>query len=331
MHISNLKGFFTPEAVALRLKGMAPLKTTVVDTFFARKVNHPFAKVGADDIAEVGAAAPLIMRGAPSLSVSQGPLRLSDYEPYEVSIHKFFTAADVNNLVLLDRTGLEARLAAVDDSLRRICRATAEGIASTALTGTISWPVQLEKGGFETYQVKFGDPFTFTPSKLWDALDAKIREVFGDLQEMETIVQEGGYGGEVKFWAGRKAFAQLLALAEVYGENPKAKLRVEISDKGISIGGFLVAKQAERYKNPETGAMVPKVADHKILAFASDAAHTLFYCAIDDLDGKLAPLPYYSKPVPTSDPSGVKVLGRSKPFPVPIVKAMCWAAVCAEG
>lgn len=329
MHISTLRGFYTPEIVALRLRGLAPLKTTVVDAFFKRKVNHPFAKVGKDDIADIGAAAPLIMRGAPSLALAHGPISVDDYEPYEAAYHKFFTAADMNNLQLLDKSGIEARLAGVDDSLRRTCRATAEGIASTSLTGTITWPIKLEGGGFDTYTVTFGSPLSFTPDKLWDAADATMRHIFNDLQEMETKVQESGYGGEVEFWAGKKAYGLLLALAETYSNNPKAKLLVDVSDKGVSVGGYLVKKMAERYVNPQTGTTVAKVPDHKIMAFASDSAHTLFYCAIDDLDGRLAPLPYYSKPVDTKDPSGVKIIGRSKPFPVPIVKAICWASVCA--
>lgn len=326
----NIKRFFTPQAVAMRLKQLPKLKTTVVDTFFGRKVNHPFDKVGKSDLTAVGVPAPLISRGAPSLPVGRGRLSLGDYEPFEVANHDFFTAADMNTLKNLDQLSIEARLSGVDDNLRRICRITTEAIASVSLTGTITWPVALENGQMDVYKVKFGDPETYEPAKLWDAADAKVRGVFNDLQEMETIVDDSGYGGTVEFWAGKKAYNQLLALVEVYGENPKAKLRVEVSAKGIDIGGYLVKKMTEKYIHPIGKTATPKVPDHKILAWASDAVHTLFYCALDDLDGKLAPLPYFSKPIETKDPSGVKVVGRSKPFPVPVVKAMCWADVVSE-
>lgn len=323
----DLRKYFTPKMVAQRLKQMMPLKTTVVDTFFTRKVNHPFDKVGRSDLSGILSTMPLINRGAPSLAVKRGVLSLDDFEPFEVAPHDFFTAADMNRLKNLDELSIQARLSTVDDNLRRICRATAEGIASKALTGTIAWPVAMDNGAVDTYEVNFGATLTFTPSMLWDHADAKIRNIFKDLGEMETLVQDAGYGGQVKYWAGKDAYNQLLALAEVYGENPKAKLRIEISKKGIEIGGYLIEKMSETYVNPENGSAVSKVDPKKIMAFATDAVHTLFYCALDDLDSKLAPMPYFSKPVKSEDPSGVKIIGRSKPFPAPVVKAICWATV----
>lgn len=323
----NLKQYFTPQAVAQRLVQLPKLQTTVVDTFFSRKVNHPFDKVGKSDLTSVGVPAPLISRGAPSLPISRGKFSVSDYEPFEVATHDFFTGADMNTLKNLDQKSVQARLSMVDDNLRRICRMTAEGIATKSLTGTITWPVAVEGGGMDTYEVTFGETLSYTPEKTWDAADAKVQHVFLHLQEMETSIQDEGYGGTVNFWAGKTAFNQLLALTEVYTENPKAKLRVEISKDGISIGGFIIKKMAETYVDPATKSAVAKVPEKKIVAFATDAVHTLFYCALDDLDGDLAPLPYFSKPINIKDPSGVKIVGRSKPFPAPVVKAICWATV----
>jgi len=323
----DLRKYYNAKAIAMRLQQLPPLYTTVLDTFYKRKVNHPFDKVGRSDIISIGAPAPLIARGAPSLPVSGGSLSIDDYEPYEAAHHQFMTAADMNRLRHLDEQSIEARLAGIDDNLRRICRATAEGIASVSLTGTIIWPVALEGGRTENYQVNFGTPLSYVPGKKWDDTSANIRQVFNDLQEIETTIQNSGYGGQVEFWAGKKIYGVLLALAEVYGENPKAKLRIEVSAEGVNVGGFLIKKMSETYADPLTGAATPKVAPNKLLAFASDAVHTVFYCALDDLDAKLQPLPYFSKPIDTKDPSGVKIVGRSKPFPVPVVKAMCWSTV----
>ena len=323
----DLSAYFSPKMVAQRLKQLPPLKTTIVDSFFTRKVNHPFDKVGRSDLTSILSTLPLISRGAPSIAVKRGSLSLDDYEPFEVAPHDFFTAADMNRLKSLDNIGIQARLSTVDDNLRRICRGTTEAIAAKSLTGTIAWPVAVEGGGFDTYEVDFGSTLSYAPAQLWDHADAKVRNIFKDLQAMKTKVRDYGYGGDVKFWAGNDAYDQLLALTEVYGENPKAKLRIEISEKGITIGGFLIEKMDETYTDPLTGSATNKVDPKKIMAFATDAVHSLFYCAIDDLDGNLAPLPYYSKNVKSSDPSGVKIIGRSKPFPAPVVKAICWATV----
>lgn len=329
MNIINFRPYFTPQAIALRLKGLPPIKTTILDTVFKRKVNHPLATVGKSDITELGQAAPLIMRGAPSLKLDGGPTSVAEYEPYEAAYNKSFTAADLNNLKALDSTGIKARLAGVDDNLRRTCRATAEALASLSLTGTISWPVALEGGGMDTYEVNLGNTGLYNPDKLWDA-DAKLRDVYNDLDNMETAVQESGYGGDVEFMAGKLAYIDLLALADAYSTNPNGKIKVEVSKEGIRVGEFLVKKMAERYYDPLSKTNKPKVPDHKIMAYATDAVHTVFYCALDDLDGKLQPFPYFSKPIDTKDPSGVKIVGRSKPFPVPITKAICWASVRSE-
>lgn len=324
-----LRGYYNRDAVVQRLKGLPPLKTTVVDTVFSRKVNHPFPKVGQSDMTDIGVAAPLIMRGAPSMGLTRQPTTLAEYEPVEAAYHDIFTASDLLNLRQLTGENMNARLAGVDDRLRRTCRATAEGVASTALTGVISWPVEIAHGQLETYQVDFGSTLSHAPAKNWNAVDATMKNVFDDLQDMETAIQEEGYGGEVTFWAGREAYSTLLALAETYQVNPKAKLRVDVSKDGIDVGGFLVKKMAETYHNPATGGTTAKVPTNKIMGWATDAPHTLYYCALDDLDGQLQALPYFSKPIKLDDPSGVKIVGRSKPFPVPVVKAICWATVIA--
>lgn len=323
----NLKKYYSAKAVGQRLKQMQPLKTTVVDNFFTRKVNHPFDKVGRSDIMKIGAPAPLIARGAGSLAVGGGIISLDDFEPFEIANHEFFTAADINRLKGLDELSIQTRLSNIDDDLRRIARSTTEAISAVSRTGTILWPVALESGGFENYRVKFGDPHEFVPDKLWSDADATIKEIFHDLDKIETTLQEAGYGSNVKHEGGKEVYSTLLAVAEVYGQNPKAKIRVEISKKGIDIGGFLIEKMAETFVHPETNQVTYKVDPKKLLSYCSDASHTLFYCALDDLDAKLQPLPYYSKPITSVDPSGIKIIGRSKPFPVPVVKAICWSTL----
>jgi hypothetical protein len=69
------------------------------------------------------------------------------------------------------------------------------------------------------------------------------------------------------------------------------------------------------------------VADDDVVMVALDAGHKLPYCALDDLDAKLQPLPFFVKPLKTDDPSGYKLVAESKPFPVVNVKGICTSAV----
>ncbi len=326
MNFMDLKQYFTAEAVALRLKSLPELKTTVIDEFFTRKVNHPFDKVGKSDITSLGTPAPLIMRGAASLPVDHEKISVADYEPYEIANHDYLSAADMNALQHLEKMSVQARLAGIDDTLRRICRATAEGIAAKALTGKITWPVATGSG-LATYEVDFGKTLTKDPAKKWDTKGLTLREVHNDLRVMQRNVHASGYGGKVKFWAGDSAFDALVELADGWLASGGRGMAVESKENALLVGSFEVRNISETYIDPETKKAVAKVDANSVMAFASDAVHTLFYCAIDDFKGQLKPLPYFSKPVEMSDPSGVKVIGRSKPFPVPVVKAVCWGKV----
>jgi len=69
------------------------------------------------------------------------------------------------------------------------------------------------------------------------------------------------------------------------------------------------------------------VSDKDVMMIATDAGHRLVYCALDDLDANLQPLPFFAKPIPIKDPSGYKLIGESKPFPIPNTEGICEATV----
>ena len=164
-----------------------------------------------------------------------------------------------------------------------------------------------------------------TPDVLWDADGAKLKDVFACLADMEEKLNEQGYGGEVEIWAGKTAYYTLFEIAEE--SKTTAKIRVEITDQGINIGGYLVKRRAEKYRNPESGGMVNVLADSAVRMIAKDAGIKLPYCAVDDLDANLQPLPFFIKPIQQKDPSGYKLVAESKPFPIPNPKGICDATV----
>ena len=63
----------------------------------------------------------------------------------------------------------------------------------------------------------------------------------------------------------------------------------------------------------------------RICAVAIDAPFVFYYLAIDDIDAGLLPMPFFASPEKKKNPSGIEVVGRSKPLPVPVPKAICWA------
>lgn len=321
----DIRSLFTKEAIVRMLKSLPIIKTPVMDVIYTDRPQLPLPIVGADMVIETANTLPVVRRGAPSIPATGTSGEISFYEPLPVRPNRQVTGQDLNNLKVLNAVGKETWATEKTDLLRRVVRKTTEGICAVSLSGTITWPVQLEGGGFDSWVIDFGSPLSVTPSVLWSASGAKLKDVFASLQAMEEAIQEKGYGGTVEIWAGKSAYLQLFALAEA--STTTAKIRVEITDQGINVGGYLVKRRAEKYRNPETGVMTAIIADKDVKMIATDAGHKLPYCALDDLDANLQPLPFFVKPIELKDPSGYKLVGESKPFPIPNVNGICDATV----
>ncbi len=325
MLIVNLRTFFTPQAIAQRLQALPPIKSPTMDLIYPGRSQHPLAVLGVDEISEVALTVPVVRRGSPSTPVVTDAREISYIEPLPLRPSTTLTAVDLNNFKLLDNSGRDVWVSAKMDILRRIVHRSTEALCAQSLTGTITYPVKLQGGGYDSYQVVFGTPQSYVPATAWDNAQAKITDIFKTFTEMQVLLQEAGYGGQVEIWAGKTAFYGLMALAEKVTST--ARIRVEISAEGVFVGNYLVKLRAETYKNPETGLFVQIVPDDKIVMVAQDANHRLFYCAVDDLDANLVPMPFFVKPIEQKDPSGIKLVAESKPLPVPVPKAICWAQV----
>jgi len=324
---TQLKGIFSPQAVAMHLKGAPKIKTTIMDKVFPGRIQKPFALVGIDDVLEITGTVPVIRRGGLSTPLNSGGVTVNMIEPLPVKPSKDITGQDLNNLkmILAEKASLDAWTRDVIVSLRDTCRFTTEAIAATALTGTISWPVKLDGGDWDVYEVEFGTPHRENPAKLFTADGVSIKDVLTCLSDMETAIQEGGYGGEIEFLAGKNAFNAIFALAE--GFKSTAKIKVSLEGDSIKVGTYTVTKMSERYRNPEDNTMEAKVPDGEICAYAKDAPAKVIYCALDDIDAKLQPYPFFPKPVKLQEGNGYRIIGQSKPLPARSPKSICWAKV----
>lgn len=321
----NLRQFFTPAAVASSLKTLPELQTFIIDRIYTQKINHPMPVLGADDLADVCGNVPVIRRGTAAHPLTAGAKSLSYIEPQPVELSSFLSATELNNLKLLSTEGVQSWVNQKIDQQRRAVRATAEALACQSLTGTISYPMRTA-AGLDTYTVEFGSPLAYTPGTTWDASGASVGKVLKDLIGMANqIKRTSGYGSKVRYLAGEDVF---VALADLVVSN-KTNISAEVNEKGISLAGFTVELAQGGYTNLNTSAWTPAVTAKNLIAIAVDAPFKLFYCAIDDVDAGLVPMPFFSQAVKTTDPSGYKIIGKSKPLPVPPVKAICSAQVVA--
>lgn len=316
----NIRQYFTAAAVAAYLEQLPQLETFVMDLVYGNRITHPLPVLGIDELMSINGNVPLVRRGTAAYPLAGDNRGITYLEPQPVDVSSFLGATDLNNLKLLGSQGVEYWARGKVDTQRRACRATTEALACQSLTGTISYPMKIE-GGMDTFTVKFGDILSYTISKKWDHADTTVADILLDLITMgNTIKQKAGFGAKMIYVAGAKTFVAVANKVLTMGDS---KIAAEVTEKGISLAGFTIMLGSGGYKNLSSGAWVPVVGDKDVQAIALDAPWKLFYCALDDLDANLLPMPFYSKPVKIENPSGYNIIGMSKPVPVPVCNATC--------
>ena len=216
------------------------------------------------------------------------------------------------------------------DQIRKAVRDTTEAMcAVVAATGKLTWPVELEGGHRETYEVDYGPLLTYTPDALLTA-SSKLPEVYRLLRAMELAVKQAGLGGNVTFWAGSDVVAVLLGIVESYVSTTESKpYRVSLEQGKVLVGNYPVNFMDETYPSPDTGAWVPKLDPKALLAVAANQPGSVWYCAIDSISANNAATPLHIVPVVRDDDSGVMLIGQAKPLPARPSKASCKALVVA--
>jgi len=308
--------------IAEVVKTLPPLKTKVVDEVYTRRVNHPFPQIGIKEVQDVTGAVPVVRRGTPGVPVTGGDSSITYIEPQPIKVTDSVTAVDANNLKSMGSQGYRAFMAQKLDILRRKIRATTEALAAQSLTGKISYPIRLENGQNDTYEVDFGSPLSYTPSSTWDS--ASLKDVYNQLVEIEAVLQEEGIAQNVTFWAGKSAFMELVGKVQDLSTNTVPK--PEVSGNKINLFGYTIEMVNQKYRLPD-GTLKPVVPDNKLVAFDKNAGFTLFYLAVDNFKAGLQAVPMFISSYQTQDGSSFVIQAESKPLPVPIVKAICWAQV----
>ncbi|CAN2042517.1 Major capsid protein [Candidatus Magnetomoraceae bacterium gMMP-15] len=323
--IELIRSLFTPAAIAKHIKKLPPVISPVYDQIYKTRGQHPFPYIGHEEIVESLQTAPVIKRGGSSTPVTTDSTNYSFYEPMPVKPSVLISAKELNDLKVLGKQSKDAWVRDKIIYLRRIVRRTTEGLCAISLKGKVQWPLQMNNGSWDTYELDFGTPNSVTPTKMWDASDVKIKDVFTLFQSMKKVLTQTGYGVSLEIWAGESAFAALLAMAEDFKST--VKMKVEVTAEYIDLAGFRVFLHNEPIQNPQTKAFGPTIPDKEIMMYSKAADFFFKYCAIDNLKANLKALPIFINPVELRDGSGIELIGESKPFPGPRVRAICWATV----
>lgn len=319
----NLRKYFTPSAIAKTLASLPPLNTPVMDLIYPEsvRVNHPLPVIGIDEISAAIKNVPVVKRGTPAVPIEGESVSITYIEAQPVETELFIDAASLNNLKLLREEGVQQYIDNRIDRMRRAIRKTSEALSAQSLTGAISYPMKT-KTGWDTYNISFGSTLEFIPAKTWD--QATLEEILKDLIDISTLIIEQGFGSRVEFLVGRDVYSRVASL--VLNIQNSSAVTARITPDGIQVASFTLRLFNGTYVNPQTGETIPVVAPNKVCAVAVDAPFAFYYLAIDDLEAGLLPMPFYASVERKKNPSGVEIIGKSKPLPVPVPKAICWAS-----
>lgn len=322
----NLRELFSPKAVAESVKNMPPIKTPVMDDLFSDRRNWPMPTIARSEISQTIGNEPVVRRGSPAINVGNADMSIDHIEPQPVELSTNLGAAELNNLKMLKQQSMQAWRDNKVADLRKRTRATSEAMCAQSLDGKIQYPMRVEDG-YTYYEVDFGNVLSYSPDALWDASDTGLEQVLMDLVNMSTqINQTSGFGSTLRIYCGAKAFTVLagkvLAIASESG-----RFSAQVTENAVQIAGFNLKLLNTSYRDHKADSTKKSIADTDVKMVGSDAPFRFYYLGLDDLDADLQALPFHIKPIKQDDPSGYKLIGKSKPLPVPVPTAICKATV----
>lgn len=357
--VLDVKRYFNPNAVALVLDEPAAIDTFVFDEFFRDQADTwPFPTIGVRDLMEMAQAQPLTLDGTESVAIGRGRRGVDQVRPEPFAFNSMMTADQINDMRVLPFA--ETRQQVADSHIRNIradLRVSINGLAAKAITtGVISWPIKVSAGGYDTFQIDFtefgGEEYsilTVRPDVDLTALTGrKVQDWIDYVNKIESGFADRGLSSPDFYRLGRNAWNGLMAIASttkqtdsikaMYGvekvpiATPEGRPQRNRNQSYIDVGGHRFVKYDQTYQDLEVtqaGLLVRVnrrvVADDNVHAVAAGVRMPFRYLSISDLDIDFAALPLALKTVTSHDPSGEKIIGQSRPIPIPIVKAIQYA------
>lgn len=327
--LAYLRNLFAPQAVATSMKTMEPLATTVMDRYFKNRPTHPLPLIGKADLISVARTVPVVRRDGTPISLAPDTAEMEFIAPLPVKVKVPVSASEINDLrVMMGNTAaLEAWRQNKVDQIRKTTRDTTEGICSVVLTtGKINWPVQLEGGRTENYEIDYGPLGTHTIASPLTK-DTPLADVYMLLSDMEQTIRMAGVGGTVRFLAGRNVAKLFINMADAVRTTIKSPISIKLEEGKVIIGGYVIEFMTETYPSPTSGQWVPKLDENTLQAVTEDSPGNVWYCAIDSISANNAAVPMHIIPIVKDDDTGITLIGQSKPMPARHSRASCRCVV----
>jgi hypothetical protein len=295
------------DMIALMPKHPTPVKDLLFPASAQTQKNSPFVDV--ESIKQFTGAIPVSVRGSRSYPVDADGKARNLIEISPVSPSLTVLASEINDLIALgDTAGVQALLLEYETRLRDIVSDTIELMSRQSLSGKISYPLYNGTDATSTYDIELGKIKDNGSVKLTGFDNAKVLNWLSELRQAQ---QNTGAGTQIVFLMGIKAFAKVTGIIQSSGSNPP----IVWTDTGARLfGSFDLRPMPYSYTLPTKIRQENVIADNAVQTLDLSYTGRLFYGAVDDLDAKLAALPFFVKPVDSDDPSGIKLIAQSKPL-----------------
>lgn len=318
----QINKFFTRQAVADVVTGLPKLQTPMMDLLFPqaarRQKASPFLSL--EEVTGAIGSIPLTARGGQSVSIDGTGKKMNIIEPCELKPSTFLSARDLNNLIAAgDIESIQAEMTEKITELRDTVVLSSEQMTRQAFTGTINFPIHTS-GGTDNFNITLGSPHDFKTTSIKTANLAALQTWLEELYNKQAAISSGS----IVFMLGSAVYAKVCDIVVASGSTAPV---IWTPDGMTLFGKYRILTCAQSYVLPGTTTSVAILGAQEVRTIDLSNTGKLFYCALDDIDAKLAPLPFYSKPVYQKDPDGVKIVGMSKIVPAVAVSLMGKQAV----
>jgi len=320
-----LKKFFTLNMFVNTINRLPPLRTFVMDLIYPESVrfSHPKDKLAHADLGLPEKNIPLITRGSSSFPVPLNKTALKLIDPANITPSLVLNANEINTMRSL---GLEQQQQLIDrniDKLRKIVRKTTEAMAIQSITGKIAYDIRNADNTMDVYEVDFGTPKTVAIAKKWNAAGTTVGEIVASIGQIVDSLGETSDGTDIVYLCGYDVYSALVSKAGALNNNDLIK----VFDNHVQIGNAKFIICSAKYYSYKDKTTVKAIPAKSVVAIAKDDSFSLAYCALDSFDAGFASLAFYVNTVKQDDPEAIKLIGQSRPMPIPNVDAIRTAQV----
>lgn len=319
----NLKSIVTTTNVAKALNKLPDIKTKVMDDIYPTRVRdtHPSALIKISEITELVKAVPVVRRGAQSVTIGGGDHSNTYIEAQPVIVNYPIPAHTLNDLKIQDSNAHQNWLKGRVAFVRNTVRATSEALCAQSLTGKINFAMKTDSAEMDLYQIDFGTVPALACAKKFDGPTTTLMDILSHLQNMAETIERNGGGSVTSFKAASDVWAVISM--KIIALSNETRISAKVDSSTLTLGGYMIERYAGKYFDPKSKTYKAVIAPKTLKAIGTDGGWAFRYLAIDDVDAGLQALPLFLKSLKVEDPNGWKIMGQSKPLPIPDVNAIC--------